>query len=166
MLRLTDTNGNFQFPAMQRKTINQSQVILLVFSITNRQSFEFLSRVHEDIRRHSKQKLIILVGNKCDEFSARQISQSHALQHANSWNCPYVETSAKDDTNINELFSGAARLCIESVENSCDSTSKQRMTNGYNHNTVASSTRRAEREKIEEHCGRDRTSCFTWCSIS
>ena len=162
VIGVTDTNGSFQFPAMQRKTIHQSNVILLVFSITNKQSFEFLARVHDDICRCGKPKPIILVGNKCDEQSSRQVTQAQALAHAKSWGCPYVETSAKDNINIQDVFLGAARLSFE------DGAATQHKNNNIGNQN--SNSRR--RERLKQQSGDAQTGdtpsgcCHVCCCIS
>lgn len=46
---------------------------------------------------------IILVGNKCDETS-RSVPSKEGECIARSWNCPFIETSAKNNHNVRELF--------------------------------------------------------------
>jgi GTPase SAR1 family protein len=48
---------------------------------------------------------IILVGNKSDLTSNRQISYEEASQLAEKWHIPYIETSAKTRHNVDKAFS-------------------------------------------------------------
>lgn len=52
---------------------------------------------------------MLLVGNKTDLESERQISATEAKQMAAAMNCRYIETSAKLRHNIEEIFFGAVR---------------------------------------------------------
>ena len=47
---------------------------------------------------------IMLVGNKSDD-PGRQVSEELGKKLATNWQCGFVETSAKNDTNVRELFS-------------------------------------------------------------
>ena len=45
------------------------------------------------------------MGNKCDESeNQRKIDKSEGQNLADSYNIPFLETSAKDNINIHELF--------------------------------------------------------------
>ena len=52
----------------------------------------------------------ILVGNKCDVPEERKVSIKEAEQRAQSWGCPYIETSAKTRKNVEEIFEKLMRL--------------------------------------------------------
>lgn len=52
----------------------------------------------------------MLVGNKSDLMSERSVMQLHAQQRAEQWNVPYIETSAKNRTNVDKvLFAYSSR---------------------------------------------------------
>jgi GTPase SAR1 family protein len=46
----------------------------------------------------------MLVGNKSDD-PGRQVSEELGKKLSTNWQCGFIETSAKNDTNIRELFS-------------------------------------------------------------
>lgn len=46
---------------------------------------------------------LILVGNKSDLDHKRQISREEAERKAQSWNCPYLETSARTRDNVDRV---------------------------------------------------------------
>jgi len=53
----------------------------------------------------------MLVGNKCDEESGdRQITKTTGEALQKMWKCKYIETSAKDGTNVTELFEELLKL--------------------------------------------------------
>ena len=47
---------------------------------------------------------IMLVGNKCDETVGRQVNTNDAAAVAKAWGCAHMETSAKTNHNVKELF--------------------------------------------------------------
>ena len=46
----------------------------------------------------------MLVGNKCDENPNREVESSEAEVLARKWKCAFMETSAKLNLNVKELF--------------------------------------------------------------
>jgi len=52
---------------------------------------------------------VILVGNKCDRESHRQVSREEGAALARSYNLPFLECSAKNNVNIGNLFETIAR---------------------------------------------------------
>lgn len=48
---------------------------------------------------------VMLVGNKCDESTElREVSEIEGQGQATSWNISFMETSAKTNHNVTELF--------------------------------------------------------------
>ncbi|OQR71168.1 GTP-binding protein Di-Ras2-like, partial [Tropilaelaps mercedesae] len=47
---------------------------------------------------------IMLVGNKSDEESCREVDAGICENLSKRWQCGYMETSAKNNTNVKELF--------------------------------------------------------------
>jgi DIRAS family GTP-binding Ras-like protein 2 len=46
----------------------------------------------------------MLVGNKVDEEATREVSAAEGEAQAQRWACNYMETSAKTNHNVKELF--------------------------------------------------------------
>lgn len=47
---------------------------------------------------------LMLVGNKCDEVDARELSVKEGEEQARQWSSHFMETSAKTNHNVKELF--------------------------------------------------------------
>ncbi|XP_011297639.1 GTP-binding protein Di-Ras2 [Fopius arisanus] len=107
-LQITDTTGSHQFPAMQRLSISKGHAFILVYSVCSRQSLEELRPIWAVIRELKGQDIsqipIMLVGNKCDESTLREVAMEEGKAEADSWGCGFLETSAKTNHNVNELF--------------------------------------------------------------
>ncbi|NXG67371.1 DIRA2 protein, partial [Hemiprocne comata] len=106
-LQITDTTGSHQFPAMQRLSISKGHAFILVYSITSRQSLEELKLIYEQIcqiKGDVGSIPIMLVGNKNDENQNREVDSSEGEAMAKKWKCAFMETSAKLNHNVKELF--------------------------------------------------------------
>ncbi|NXT67935.1 DIRA2 protein, partial [Chaetops frenatus] len=106
-LQITDTTGSHQFPAMQRLSISKGHAFILVYSITSRQSLEELKPIYEQIcqiKGDIESIPIMLVGNKSDENQNREVESSEGEAMAKKWKCAFMETSAKTNHNVKELF--------------------------------------------------------------
>ncbi|XP_044302826.1 GTP-binding protein Di-Ras2 [Varanus komodoensis] len=106
-LQITDTTGSHQFPAMQRLSISKGHAFILVYSITSRQSLEELKPIYEQIcqiKGDIDSIPIMLVGNKNDEDHNREVQTSDGEAMAKKWKCAFMETSAKMNHNVKELF--------------------------------------------------------------
>uniref|UniRef100_A0A8C1IN72 DIRAS family GTPase 2 n=1 Tax=Cyprinus carpio TaxID=7962 RepID=A0A8C1IN72_CYPCA len=106
-LQITDTTGSHQFPAMQRLSITKGHAFILVYSTTSKQSLEELKPIFEQIcliKGDIESIPIMLVGNKNDEVSAREVESSDGEAMARRWKCAFMETSAKTNHNVKELF--------------------------------------------------------------
>ncbi|ELU16936.1 hypothetical protein CAPTEDRAFT_75737, partial [Capitella teleta] len=106
-VEIVDTAGYHQFPAMQQLSIQSGNAFFVVFDISNRQSFDQAKHLLHLIRR-SKGDVnapMFLVGNKKDLAEHRQISHDEINDVVIEFgDCRYIETSAKDDVNIDHLF--------------------------------------------------------------
>ncbi|KAA8581992.1 GTP-binding protein Di-Ras1b [Cynoglossus semilaevis] len=105
-LQITDTTGSHQFPAMQRLSISKGHAFILVYSITSKQSLEELKPIYQQvlaIKGNVEAIPIMLVGNKSDE-TQREVDTKDGEAQANQWKCAFMETSAKTNHNVTELF--------------------------------------------------------------
>eukprot|EP00092_Neocalanus_flemingeri_P036541 GFUD01039784.1.p1 GENE.GFUD01039784.1~~GFUD01039784.1.p1 ORF type:complete len:194 (+),score=63.69 GFUD01039784.1:282-863(+) len=113
-LQITDTTGSHQFPAMQRLSISKGHAFVMVYSISSRQSLEELKPILEligEVKGSMEGYPMLLVGNKCDEESGkREVSAKTGEALEKMWKVKYIETSAKNNVNINELFEEIFKL--------------------------------------------------------
>ncbi|XP_028831354.1 GTP-binding protein REM 2 [Denticeps clupeoides] len=88
----------------------QCEVVILVFSLTDRRSFHRTAQLRLLLRETQPRTPIILVGNKSDLVRSREISAEEAHSSALMYDCPYLELSASLDHRTSELLDGAVRV--------------------------------------------------------
>lgn len=103
---ILDTAGQEDYAAIRDNYFRSGEGFLCVFSITEPESLNAAHELREQILRvkNDDQIPFILVGNKVDLEERRAVSLEEAQELANSWQVPYVETSAKTRHNVNEAF--------------------------------------------------------------
>ncbi|XP_063815163.1 GTP-binding protein REM 1 [Pseudophryne corroboree] len=84
---------------------------IIVYSITDRSSFESASELRIQLRRTRQYENIpiILVGNKTDLVRSREVSVEEGRACAVVFDCKFIETSASLQHNVQELFEGMVR---------------------------------------------------------
>ena len=105
-LRIFDTAGQERFKAVSVSFIKKADGVILIYDISDIESFEAVENWIKSIREIGKDKLpIILVGNKCDlSDDKRQVSLKEGQDKASEFNIPFYETSCKEGINIKEVF--------------------------------------------------------------
>ena len=106
LLDVLDTAGQEEYSAMREQYMRTGEGFLLVYSITSRQSFEEIMTFQQQILRVKDRDYfpIIIVGNKCDLESERQVSKQEGESLARSFGCKFIETSAKSRINVDNSF--------------------------------------------------------------
>uniref|UniRef100_UPI0037E90609 ras-related protein Rap-2a-like isoform X2 n=1 Tax=Semicossyphus pulcher TaxID=241346 RepID=UPI0037E90609 len=111
VLEILDTAGTEQFASMRDLYIRNGQGFILVYSLVNQQSFQDIKPMRDQIIRVKRyqQVPVVLVGNKVDLEEEREVSPSEGQALAEDWGCPFMETSAKSKTMVDELFAEIVR---------------------------------------------------------
>jgi Ras-related protein Rab-6A len=108
-LQLWDTAGQERFRSLIPSYIRDSSVAIIVYDITNRQSFLNTSKWLDDVRtERGSDVIIMLVGNKTDLNERRQVSIEEGESKAREFSVMFIETSAKAGYNIKTLFTKVA----------------------------------------------------------
>lgn len=86
--------------------IRDGEGFLLVYSITARSTFERIERFREQIFRVKDVDNVplMLVGNKCDRVTEREVTREEGMQMAKRLACEFIETSAKTCVNVERAF--------------------------------------------------------------
>ena len=137
-----DTAGQEEYSSMREQWIRMRKGFILVFSITNKASFEKAKQIVEQIAKVKDEDEfdIVLVGNKCDLEDQREVTKTEAESYAQTKNVfkkkknsfkkfffnlffylklNYFETSAKTATNIEEMIFSLFNKMNSRVEEIC-----------------------------------------------
>ncbi|EFA85186.1 Rab GTPase [Heterostelium album PN500] len=104
-LQLWDTAGQERFRSLIPSYIRDSSVAIVVYDITNKNSFLNTIKWIDDVRSERGNNVVImLVGNKTDLADKRQVSMEEGEAKAKEYEIMFTETSAKAGFNIKALF--------------------------------------------------------------
>jgi len=113
-LQVWDTAGQERYRALSSAYYRGALGALVVYDITSRQSLESIAKWLEEIDRYCTQDIVvILVGNKLDLNEQRCVSVEEGKALAAKENMFFIETSAKDATNIEKAFILLSREIIQ-----------------------------------------------------
>ncbi|KAJ0860554.1 putative small GTPase, P-loop containing nucleoside triphosphate hydrolase [Helianthus annuus] len=78
---------------------------IVVYDVTDQESFNNVKQWLSEIDRYASENVNkILVGNKCDLVANKVVSTETAKAFADEIGIPFLETSAKDATNVEQAF--------------------------------------------------------------
>lgn len=109
---ILDTAGQEEYAAIRDNYFRSGDAFLLVFSLAERESLSVLPELREQICRalNRDDPVLLVVGNKSDLESQRQVSFAEGEELAARWpSTQYLETSAKAKVNVEEAFECVVR---------------------------------------------------------
>jgi len=112
MLDVMDTAGQEEYSALRDSYMKTGQGFILVYDISSVTSFDTASKLRLHIIRLKEDVPdipIVLVGNKCDLEKIRKIPTEKGSTYASQNKMGFIEASAKDNTNISEIFFDVVR---------------------------------------------------------
>ena len=117
-VQIWDTAGHERFRTITYSYYRGANAIIIVFDLSDKKSFTSITEWLKQIEKHSNENVFkFLVGNKSDLVDKRQITYEEANQYANEHKLPYIETSAKEGININELFDSSIKTYLTNTKN-------------------------------------------------
>ncbi|GAB4539927.1 MAG: hypothetical protein Kow0063_29200 [Anaerolineae bacterium] len=109
-LVIWDLAGQQRFHVVREGFYRGAKVVILVFDITNQESWKDLPLWEKEITGRVPQAKIVVVGNKTDLVGERVIPSHVAHQWAKQRRYGYVETSCATGAGVDDLFVGIAHL--------------------------------------------------------
>ncbi|KAF1809026.1 ras-domain-containing protein [Eremomyces bilateralis CBS 781.70] len=135
MLEVLDTAGQEEYTALRDQWIRDGEGFVLVYSISSRASFRKIEAFHRQIQRVKESSQsgsptypnsplsmsstgsgsygpapVMLVGNKSDRVTEREVSTQEGIAMAKELGCEFVEASAKNCINVEKAFYDVVRL--------------------------------------------------------
>ena len=112
-LQIWDTSGEEKFRTITKNFYRNADGLLVVFDLTKKESYDHIKSWLDEAKENNDKLKTILIGNKLDLKDERIVAIDVAKQFAEKNNLKYIETSAKDGTNINELFQAIIDLLFD-----------------------------------------------------
>jgi len=104
-LQIWDTAGQERFRTITSSYYRGAHGIIVVYDVTDLESFNNVKNWLHEIDRYAVEGVNkLLVGNKCDLISKKQVESTSAKEFAESLNIPFLETSAKTAVNVENAF--------------------------------------------------------------
>jgi len=108
-LQIWDTAGQERFRTITTAYYRGAMGILLVYDVTDEQSFQNIRNWIRNIEQHAADNVDkILVGNKCDMVSEKLVENARGQALADEYGIKFFETSAKSNINVVEAFTSIA----------------------------------------------------------
>ncbi len=116
-LQIWDTAGQESFRSITRSYYRDAAGALLVYDITQRESFNHLTRWLEEARSNGNPNMsIMLIGNKSDLEHRRAVSTKEGKAFAEEHGLIFMETSAKTAANVESAFIQTAHAIYHNIK--------------------------------------------------
>jgi Ras-related protein Rab-22 len=121
--KIWDTAGQEKYHSLAPMYYRGAGAAVLVFDMCNQTTFDTLQNWVTELEGSGPPNIVLVVcGNKADLSDHRRVQSDVAQEYATKVGALYMETSAKDNANIDNLFKQIAKLVP--VETDCESTAE------------------------------------------
>ena len=104
-LQIWDTAGQERFKNITASYYRGGNGVLVVYDITDRDSFENLNSWLIEIEKNANKNVYkLLIGNKSDLEDKRKVTYQEGKDFATSNGMQFIETSAKTDSKVKDAF--------------------------------------------------------------
>jgi len=104
-LQIWDTAGQERFRTITSSYYRGAHGIIVVYDVTDVESFNNVKQWLNEIDRNATENVTkLLVGNKCDLVNKKAVDYETAKDFAEKLTIPFLETSAKNATNVEKAF--------------------------------------------------------------
>lgn len=116
-LQIWDTAGQERFRTITSSYYRGAHAMMIVYDVCDKESFENVKNwLHECEKYASENVIKLLVGNKSDSNS-RQVTYNAGQQFADEYKLQFIETSAKNGSNIEKAFQTISEELCEVMKN-------------------------------------------------
>lgn len=118
-LQIWDTAGQERFKSLSKSCCNSMDGIIFVYDMGNKTSFQNIKVWYNNLKNivDFKKVGLILVGNKCD-LDNPEVNEEIVKDFCNSHNMNFIEASAKNNINVNEVFTTLVDIMFKLDEES------------------------------------------------
>lgn len=113
-LKFWDTAGQERFRSLMPSYFRDADLAAVVYDVTDEKSFRKAARWVGEVRSAGGDEVIVfLVGNKADLGGKRRVGRERAEEKAKEMKAAFIETSAKDSSNVDLLFERIASELLD-----------------------------------------------------
>ena len=112
-VKIWDTAGQERFRSISFNSLKGSQACIIVFDLSNKESFDKVTEWLKKIREIKSKIPIGLFGNKCDLTNKREVTKEEIDKLCEQEDLIYFETSAKENIQIQEGFTKISTLAFK-----------------------------------------------------
>ena len=117
-LQIWDTAGQEKFHSLTKGFFRNTDGILLIFDLTNKESFNNIKTWIEEVEDNSDSKTKkLLVGNKIDMKDNIVVSNNEIDNLCKKKKINYIEVSGKQNINVSKAFETLVNLIIDKKSN-------------------------------------------------
>ena len=132
-LQIWDTAGQERYRSITTAYYKGSNGCFIVYDITNAKSFENVERWYEETKKIADKDIsIILIGNKNDLEDEREVTIEMGKEKAENLKCPFFETSALTNYQIDMAFQAIAEEIITKLPKEDESDLGELVSDGKN----------------------------------
>jgi len=140
-LMIWDTAGQERFHALGPIYYRDAQGALLVYDITDRDSFTKVQHWVKELRKIVGSDIVLLiVGNKCDLERERQVSDDDAQSYARTVGANHLLCSAKSGKGVDNIFLELTKGMLKFDQQSMNGDSLTDIQNNMKNQSSSSSS--------------------------
>ncbi|XP_053951929.1 ras-related protein Rab-35-like [Anastrepha obliqua] len=140
-LQIWDTAGQERFRTITSTYYRGTHGVIIVYDVTNGESFANVRRWLDEIQNNCDVVNKVLVGNKNDDPDRKVVITEDAQRFARQMDIELFETSAKDNTNVEEMFLAITRQVLQ-----------HKLRNAQNEQQKDSITLKQQKSKRKSKC--------------
>ena len=157
-VEIWDTAGQERYKAITSVYYKGAKGAFIVYDITSRKTFENIDKWIGEIKERTTDDVkLIIIGNKTDLNNEREVKSEEALIKYQDMDIPLIETSALEDTNVNEAFINLIKIVYKDIARKeieeKKSISDNKISQGIDLKSI-------DEEEINEN--KDSFSCCLW----
>lgn len=123
-----DTAGQCRFRTITNSYYRGANGVIITYDITNKKSFDNIESWLTDVDKFSSDSAIrMLVGTKTDLTEKREVAIEEVELLATKLNISYIETSAKENINIEDIFINLSTELLAQKKNILESNKEKRI---------------------------------------
>ena len=115
-VEIWDTAGQERYKAITSVYYKGAKGAFIVYDITSRKTFENIDKWIGEIKERTTDDVkLIIIWNKTDLNNEREVKSEEALIKYQDMDIPLIETSALEDTNVNEAFINLIKIVYKDI---------------------------------------------------